>query len=303
MGSSEAGSDPTNVPQEKANAMSIDTINLASVHKGSPDAQVYGQRAARYLLVRGKLRAIQDAHAGVKVYLPRPDSSAADGGAIEIIGKSKDDVKNARTAILEVLKSLPPEAFAVVQLDPLIHRHLIGKKGSRIKTFRDTKGVDVIFPHEAEQRSDVLLVYAPGHSPDQKETTTEILEGEHSTSCAPHHLADRSRTGVKAELQKLGKEAADIKVVTLTVPAKLHGYILGPHGTTLNAIIGEERTTHVNLGSGSQHDGKSSDSPDQILIRGPSDEMARVEAEIRRLAEEAKDHDTINSYVRHASAS
>lgn len=111
---------------------------------------------------------------------------------------------------------------------------------------------------------------------------------------------------MKAELLQAAKEAADIKTVTLNIASKLHRYIIGQGGTTLNAVIGEEKAVSVRLGPQANRTGESDVQTsaakgdvgeDQIVIRGPSEEVARVEKEILRIAEEAKDTEKINSYV------
>lgn len=102
----------------------------------------------------------------------------------------------------------------------------------------------------------------------------------------------------------MAKEAADIKTVTLTIPQNLHRAIIGQGGTTLNAIIGEDRLVNVSFGSKprsageSKSNGKeSNEGADLVVIRGPSEEVARVEAEIERIAEDAKNSEIINSHV------
>ena len=69
-------------------------------------------------------------------------------------------------------------------------------------------------------------------------------------------------------------------------------------------IIGEERNVIVRLGASHQReDGAASTNAtlagddDQVYIRGPTDEVARVQKEILRIADEAKNHEMVNSYV------
>ena len=77
----------------------------------------------------------------------------------------------------------------------------------------------VFFPPESEEKSTVLLVYDPfspsaSPSPDEKS----------------RHLEE-----VKADLQKMAKDAADVKSETLQVEKRWHDAINGQGGTTLNA--------------------------------------------------------------------
>ena len=109
---------------------------------------------------------------------------------------------------------------------------------------------------------------------------------------------DENASDVRTEILQLAKEAADIKSVTISIPAQLHSTIIGRGGTTLNAIIGEEKLVNVAFGAGknsSMDVGENS-----VVIRGPSEEVARVKAEIERIAEEARTTAIVNSHVSHS---
>ncbi|KAH9810276.1 hypothetical protein DFH28DRAFT_986630 [Melampsora americana] len=93
---------------------------------------------------------------------------------------------------------------------------------------------------------------------------------------------------VKDEILKVIKELDNIQTVSIEIPEKLHSYVQGPNCTTLNAIIGEEKLVSVEVGC--------KEKMDQVKIRGPKNEVERVEKEIKRIAEEAKVNDTINSF-------
>lgn len=102
----------------------------------------------------------------------------------------------------------------------------------------------------------------------------------------------------------MAKEAADITTSTLTIPQALHRNIIGQGGTTLNAVIGEEKLVNVSFGSKApvsgepKTNGAAAVSEDLVTIRGPSEEVARVKREISRIADEAKNSEIINSHVR-----
>lgn len=142
---------------EKANATSIDTIDLSKAHRGSFDAIQYAKDLTRYFIRRGKLRPITEQH-NVQIFLPRVTSIEAGNSNVEIVGKVAGDVQAARTAASNLVKTLPPASFATVEIDYLVHKHLIGKKASKVKALEEKKSVEIVFPGESEQRSDVLLV-------------------------------------------------------------------------------------------------------------------------------------------------
>jgi hypothetical protein len=92
--------------------------------------------------------------------------------------------------------------------------------------FTSQHGVEVIFPLESEQSSDVLLVAVP--------------EASSGNVSAADKKARDSKTReklqlVKEELLKLAGDAADIKTSTIDVDRKWHSAIVGPKGSVLNA--------------------------------------------------------------------
>lgn len=164
---------------EKANATPIDSLDLMTAHAGSHDRRQYASALSRFVVRRGKFRQLAEQHR-VGVYLPR--QSAIENGApalIEIVGREggDSDMAGARQAIIGIVRKLPPANFAVVNVDSLIHRHLIGKKGTKIKAFEEKRKVEVVFPPQAEEggedRSDIVLVFT-GEGADAK----TVLEGE-----------------------------------------------------------------------------------------------------------------------------
>jgi hypothetical protein len=262
---------------EKADAAPVETLDLSTAHRGTHDTKAYASYLTRYVLRKSKFRKLSEEH-DVQVFLPRTASIEAGSPLIEIVGKEAGSagVSGARTAIINIVRALPPTHFSVVEVDSLVHRHLIGKKGSKIKAFEEKNSVEVVFPPDGEDRPDILLVFTG--------------EGD-----AVAVLAE-----VSAEIQQMAKEAADITIVTLTIPQALHRAIIGQGGTTLNAVIGEERLVNVSFGSKpTKSNGKdSSEGSDAVVIRGPSEEVVRVQTEIERIAEDAKNSEIVNSHVR-----
>jgi len=90
---------------------------------------------------------------------------------------------------------------------------------TRLKQFHEVHGVQVFFPPESAEESQVLLVYDP-LSPSA--SLSPIEKGK--------HLED-----VAQDLIKMAKEAADVKSQTIQVEKRWHGAVVGEGGTTLNA--------------------------------------------------------------------
>ncbi|KAN0064474.1 hypothetical protein ACQY0O_002100 [Thecaphora frezii] len=281
---------------EKANAVRVEVVDVVALHRGAAGNDLaHAKNVLRWLNVGGKLPRSQAA----QVYLPRPAIVESSGNVqIEIVGPDATEVAQARESIQELVKRVPPSFVREIDVDPLLHRLIIGKKAQGLKPY-EARGVDVIFPPpsaalvDGESRSDVLLVLGgsgvvstlPADKKARDAKAKEILDG------------------VEQDIVKAQVAAADLKTETLTVAAKFHRAILGPNGTTLNAVIGEDRAVAVKLGSGKANDkaapqkGAAALSEDSIVVRGPSTEVDRVVKELKRIAEEAEQDSIVNGHV------
>ncbi|GAA6060733.1 hypothetical protein JCM10212_003777 [Sporobolomyces blumeae] len=254
-----------------ASAAPVEQLDLLTAHRGTHDPRQYARSLARYLLVKSKLRPIAQA-SGTKIYLPRPDqiTGQSANAYLEIVGDAEGSgvqgVAQARGSVIAQVRRLPPTVFDVVEIDQLVHRHLIGKRGNKVKQLEKDHQVEVVFPKEGDG-DEVLVVYV----------------GEDATG------AKAALDEVKGALASLAADFADLVTVTLSIPTALHGAVIGTGGTTLNAVLGEEKLVHVQFGSDKDKD--------EVLVRGPKDEAERVKGELERIAEEAKNEEIVNSHV------
>ncbi|EGG10543.1 uncharacterized protein MELLADRAFT_115471 [Melampsora larici-populina 98AG31] len=253
-----------------ANAKEVDCIDLKTLQPNSPK---YHKEIITYLSTKSgqtKLKQIQDQHKSkVQIYVPLVSSFSS---TIELVGMENQDIQKVKDIILTYIKtSLKPEYFESIEVDYLLHRFLLNKKNLKLKTIQEQKGIEIIIPNESEKRSSILLC---GSSPKSSGNHQEMIN---------------NLKIVKDEISKVIKELDNIQTISIEVDEKFHSYIQGPNRTTLNAIIGEEKLVSVEVGS--------KEKVDLIKIRGPKNEVERVEKEIKRIAEEAKVNDTINSFT------
>lgn len=146
----------------------------------------------------------------------------------------------------------------------------------RIRGFHENHNVLVFFPPESAEQSLVLLVYDPT-SPSASPSPVEKAK----------NLED-----VEKELLKMAKDAADVKTQTITVEKKWHDAVVGNNGTTLNAIIGEDKTLSVKVGA----EVGDASTEDVILVRGASADVDRAVKEILKIVEDAKNDAVVSSY-------
>jgi hypothetical protein len=147
----------------------------------------------------------------------------------------------------------------------------------RLKQFHEAHNVQTFFPPESAEQSTVLLVYDPlsanaSPSPDEKK----------------RHLEE-----VAKEILKLAKDAADVKSQTIAVEKRWHDAVVGKNNTTLNAIIGEDKTLSVKVGG----DAGAPEGEDVIVLRGASGDVDRAVKEILSIVENAKNDEIVNSFV------
>ncbi|PWN28993.1 hypothetical protein BDZ90DRAFT_230996 [Jaminaea rosea] len=263
---------------EKANAVKVDVVDIVAAHRSASDALQHAKNLLRWLQVSGKLPKKQ----GVQVFTPRPALVESSGNVqIEIVGAEQADVAEVRSSLDRLVKGTPPHYVDTLDVDPLLHALLIGKKGANLKEY-ERKGVDALFPPpstaDGEGRSDIILIYSP---------TMETSDKKARDAEAKRVLAE-----VKADLLKASQQAADLKTETLNVPSKYHRTILGPGGSTLNAVLGEERIVAVRVGNSKGQTGAD----DTITIRGPSTEVDRVAAALRKIAKDAEEDAIVNGH-------
>ena len=216
---------------EKANSTTVDALNIVPAHRATAaDPVSHAKRVVRYLSQRQKFRKVSDER-GVKIYPPHGSalSEAHSEVIIEIVGKESASVQAARKEVVALVNGVPPILLSIVSIEPLLHRHIIGRQGKNIQRMKDEHGIHILVPDSGEEDAEVLLVF-------------EGKEGE----APPSDRAEREKVikermdAVQTELNKISQEAADFTVATLSVPSKIHRQIIGPKGTTLNAIIGAD---------------------------------------------------------------
>lgn len=144
---------------EVSNSEPIETLDLLTAHRGNHDTKAYSSHLTRYLLRKSKFQALSTQHS-VQVYLPRASAIEAGTPLIEIVGQDAVGLAGARKDVISIVRALPPANFWTVNVDALNHRHLYsGKNGKKIKALEEEK-IEVLFPAEGSDRSDILLVYS-----------------------------------------------------------------------------------------------------------------------------------------------
>jgi hypothetical protein len=257
---------------ELAESAEVDTVSVAALHPGD---DVHAANVLRYF---ARSRLLGRELPNQQIFLPTPDQVAKGQFDIEVIATVSDDFSRdaaldsigaAKTRISELAMALTPDKVVPVHIDPLLYRHLrpesSGKHAKAVRALADKhSSLQVHWPKDAESGTGgaehVLLVW---------------------TGDGPSQIPD-----VRSELMKIVAELGDIKAKQIQIPKKHHEAIRGPNDTTLNVLIGEDRNVAIKFGPN-----------DTIEIRGPANDLPRVQKEIEAIAERAEREGVETSYV------
>ncbi|KAH9858738.1 hypothetical protein C2E23DRAFT_799907 [Lenzites betulinus] len=255
----------------------MEKANSAYIHEFPLPGPISVSRQLLTYMVRVNYpKTLSAANPGVQVYTPSPSTwDRASVLNVDIIGeKPKVDAAVSQfSALIGKLFGATKE----VPIEWLVHRIINSNKNAKkIKGFQDAHNVLVFFPPESAEQSSVLLVYdptSPNASPSPVEKANNL-------------------EAVEKELLKMAHDAADVKTQVIEVEKKWHDAVVGRNNTTLNAIIGEDKTLSIKLGADA---GQATE--DAILVRGISADVERAVTEIRKIVEDAKNDEIVSSYA------
>ncbi|KAI0630344.1 hypothetical protein C8Q77DRAFT_1200897 [Trametes polyzona] len=254
----------------------MEKANSAYIHEFPLPGPISVSRQLLTYMVRVNYpKTLSASNPGVQVYTPPASTwDRASVLNVDIIGeKPKVDAAVSQfSALIGKLFGATKE----VPIDWLVHRIINSNKNAKkIKGFQEAQNVLVFFPPESAEQSSVLLVYdptSPNASPSPVEKANNL-------------------EAVEKELLKMARDAADVKTQVIEVEKKWHDAVVGRGGTTLNAIIGEDKTLSIKVGADA---GQATE--DFILVRGISADVDRAVGEIRKIVEDAKNDEIVSSY-------
>ncbi|GBE81126.1 hypothetical protein SCP_0308520 [Sparassis crispa] len=256
----------------------MEKANSAYIHEFPlPGPIALSRQLLSYMTHINYAETLSTAHPGVSVYTPAQATiDRASPLNLDIVGE-KPAVDAAVRQVSELIGKLIG-ATKDLAIDWLLHRIINSPKNAKkIKAFYDAHNVLVYFPPEEAERSSVLLVYdpfSPNASPSPVEKTKNLED-------------------VEKELLSMARAAADVKTQSIAVEKKWHEAVVGKHDTTLNAIIGEDKTLSIKLGA----EAGDPSNEDIIVVRGVSADVDRAVKEILKIVDDAKNDEIVSSYL------
>ena len=253
---------------ERAAEMTLVTVDLATYTDNITHAR-YLYRYAKRQNLFAKMSS-----EGVNLTIPKNVMAENPSLIFEIDGKDTTQVHAVESSLQSLFTSFPSTHFSTVDIDPCLHGVVIGKKGQGLQSIKEQHEVYCLFD---DSDPEILLVYEGSASPSS------------------------SLSSVAEHLQTLASTTADIEEQSLHIARKYHKIIVGPNGTTLNALIGDQSDRvvsgtriHVYVG-GKSRDPEKQD--DVVIVRGPAADVARVAKNITDHVAEAKHTEFITSHV------
>lgn len=259
---------------EMAQAVHVNVLDLADLHKNAPNPLQHGQHIIKYLVHKDSLKVIESEHR-VQIGVPR-GQELEKSVSLEFVSNNETSASEAYKAGYDLCRALTPDHFATVEIESHLHRHINLRRTKQVQSIKSRHGVAILFPEEKADSSTVLVVAQNKNNED----------GESAVAGPQDAL-----TAAVADLQKIAADSSDIVSKSVSVPAKYHSLINGPRGTTLNAILGGDETT-VTVRFGGAHE-------NDIVIRGLNSEVKRAINEIEKIHVAAKnDEVSTNCYLK-----
>ncbi|EMR11335.1 hypothetical protein PNEG_00364 [Pneumocystis murina B123] len=268
---------------EKANSICLDMLDITKAHPSASDHIAHARDITRYFLKKKEIVRIEKEYQ-IQITLPSMDTLLKQNLTsivYEFAGENAGNVKNAKKEIIMLINSYPPYRILRLNLDPLLHCHIIGQKGRNLQKIREQYFIDILFSNEDSFNSEIVLIYEgrPGEKLPSAPTIQLTLEK------------------VAELLKKTATEMADIISRDIYIPDKYHKYILGPKGSTLNSII-KDSNSIVKVKFSTAKPRKFDNTvveENMVNVRGVSFGVEYVIKEIEKIVENLKFQDQ-NSY-------
>ncbi|KAI9321820.1 hypothetical protein BX666DRAFT_1874980 [Dichotomocladium elegans] len=260
----------------KAREVHVSVLDLVDMNKSSAQPFVYAKAMLKYLVSKGTFGKIESQY-GVEIGVPSSLGQLKDSVPVEFVSKDEKAIVDAYKAGFDACRAMTPEFFGVVDVEPHLHRHIAVRHARQLQRIKSRHSVEIFFPEEKDEGEipTISLVY------DNKET---VEPADQKPEAAKEALE-----AAIAEIKKIAADSSDFVSKTLSIPAEYHHYISGPKGTTLNAIVGgSESAVSVRLGGST---------PDAVNVRGPSEEVKHVMAEINKVYDAVKRKEFVGSYA------
>ncbi|KAG5519178.1 hypothetical protein PMAC_002266 [Pneumocystis sp. 'macacae'] len=260
---------------DKAKSMHIDLLDITNAHSLEADQTAYAKDISRYLLKKKEITRIEKDYQ-VQITPPALETLLKPGSdhIIYEFAGNIENVKNAKKELMKLINSYPPYCILRLNLDPLLHCHIIGQKGRNLQKIREQYFIDALFSDEDSFNPEIVLIY----------------EGKPGEELSSANAVQSALNDVAELLKKTATEMSDIISHDIHIPDRYHKYILGPKGSTLNSIIKKSNSVvKVKFSTGKKKDTDNTIIDENMVnVRGVSFGVEYVVREIEKIVEDLK---------------
>ncbi len=267
--------------EDLAASMTMATADAAREHKG-PNAQAHAHNLTQYLRQRQVLAELERQH---EASIVAPIDSEGPTGW-EIYARNGKNSMKARGDVISVFASHPPTRFATIDVDPFYHTFLKQRNAPRI---RQDHGVFMLFPDEAKESSELILVFEDNGPSDQY----SIPRG--APSSADVKAFQKALQQAQKLIQDLTSNQPPIQSQNLQANPKFHRKI---EQFILDEQDGLPHDQVPVQGLFDQRRSKSqSQSNNDFVIRGPSKAVDDLNAKILAFIEQAEKDELERNHI------
>jgi predicted PilT family ATPase len=261
--------------------MTMATADAARQHKG-PNAQAHAHNLTRYLRQRQALAQLEREHEA-SIVAPK-DRDAPTGW--EIYARDGKKSMNARGDIVNVFGAHPPSRFATMDVDPFYHQFLQQRNAPKV---RQDHGVHIVFPDEAEQSPELMLVfegdtpYDEYSIPRQAPSPAEIKAYQQGLQDAQRFILGLTKDQPQIESRGLESNPKFHRKIEQYINDEQQG--LGHDQVPVQALFGPRRPE------------AHSRSNNSFAIRGPTNAVDELNAKILAFIEQAEKDELERNHV------
>lgn len=168
-----AGFSVTNTKAEAYQSVSID---VCRAHPKAPGgAKLQARDITRYLKQKQEFQNVEKEF-DVEVTLPSAEDlyDLNKPCLVTIIGRSSEKVGGARAKIQNLYLQYNPDRVVRLDIEPLHHRHIVGRDGRGVQKVIEKRPVELLFPEDPEE-FEIVFVYE-GESQDREEVRQVLDE-------------------------------------------------------------------------------------------------------------------------------
>jgi predicted PilT family ATPase len=267
--------------EDLAASMTMATADAARQHKG-PNAQAHAHNLTRYLRQREALAQLEREHEA-SIVAPK-DRDAPTGW--EIYARDGKKSMNARGDIVNVFGAHPPSRFATMDVDPFYHQFLQQRNAPKV---RQDHGVHIVFPDEAEQSPELILVfegdtpYDEYSIPRNAPSPAEIKAYQQGLQDAQRFILGLTKDQPQVESRGLESNPRFHRKIEQYINDEQQG--LGNDQVPVQALFGQRRPE------------AHSRSNNSFAIRGPTNAVDELNAKILAFIEQAEKDELERNHV------